>query len=329
MPSHSETLLSSQPSDSSSSISDLSSQRSSKPPRLVLTIISSLCPKDLGKQYILEPNGMFGSPRVFNSTNITIGRQQITESGMRPNDIMLSSCDSFISRTHCKIRYNEGMHTSLDLSPSTWSFLLGTHSRLGQRSPIQFLPTHLLSEILSYLKPTRRFFISDSRSVTGTYLKLRHKVKLTHNSLFLIQPQLAFTVVILRSPDYILKHPKLSHRLVHPSSDSWQLNTLISILMLQGSPSISMSSSGSYWFAASRSPYFYIGPNCEIPVDIKGRIKISYENGWWLEDLGTDFGVWASTSGLRGCESRFFEREVELISGDLVKISETVIKVEW
>jgi pSer/pThr/pTyr-binding forkhead associated (FHA) protein len=329
MVSHFETPLNCQPSDARSAVSDLPSKRSPKPPRLVLNILSSLCSKDLGKQYILEPNGMLGSPRVFNSTDITIGRQQITDSGMRPNDIMLSSCDSFISRTHCKIRYNEGMHTSLDLSPSIWSFLLGTHSRLGQHSPIQHLPTHLLSEILSYLKPARRFFISDSRSVTGTYLKLRHRMKLTHTSLFLIQPHLGFTVVILRSPENMLKHPKLSHRLVHPSSDSWQLNTLISILMLQGSPSVSMSPSGSYWFAASRSPYFYIGENSEIPVDIKGRIKISYEDGWWVEDLGTDFGVWVSTSGLRGCESRFVEREVELISGDLVKISETVIKVEW
>lgn len=299
-------------------------------PRVILTIKSSRSSKDVGTQYLLESNGMFGSPRVFNSKDITIGRQQITESGERPNDIMLDPCDSFISRTHCKLRYNEGMHSHHQLSDSIWAFFMGTHFRLGNKSYISSISRDLISEIISYLKPTRRFFISDMRSVTGTYIKLQKRVKLEPNSLFLINHRLAFTIVLLSSPDNLSFSQNSCSMIVPKCTYSpYKYNTLISILMLHGCPSISMLPSQSYWFVAANSPNLFIGPDCDIPADIKGRIKISYETGWWAEDLGTEFGVWLSTSGLRGSENRFDEREVEISKGEYIKISETVIKVEW
>jgi hypothetical protein len=62
--------------------------------------------------FLVTRRGMVGSLRTPKSNSeddvhgdIMIGRQAITEDGVRPNDITLSISDLAISRTHCRIIY--------------------------------------------------------------------------------------------------------------------------------------------------------------------------------------------------------------------------------
>ena len=63
--------------------------------------------------FLVTPRGMVGSLRTPPSDSdvhgdVTIGRQAVTEDGVRPNDITLSISDLAISRTHCRIIFEDG-----------------------------------------------------------------------------------------------------------------------------------------------------------------------------------------------------------------------------
>ena len=81
---------------------------------------------DLSKittEYVVTPRGMVGSLRRGATGDITIGRQQLTEDGTRPNDIMRTAADRAISRTHCKIIYKHGFHSGPAMSEGFLEFL--------------------------------------------------------------------------------------------------------------------------------------------------------------------------------------------------------------
>ena len=58
-------------------------------------------------------SGVMNSFRTIADGYFKIGRQQVTESGERPNDLVLPPTDRAISRSHCKINYQPFFDTTI------------------------------------------------------------------------------------------------------------------------------------------------------------------------------------------------------------------------
>jgi FHA domain len=122
---------------------------------------------------------MVGSLRTPKSTSeedvhgdVTIGRQAITEDGIRPNDITLSISDLAISRTHCRIIL-DGFKNMKRKVPQEWL----EFSKLFLRPSKVFLPLHIRKVIFSFLVQPRQFYIQDLGSTHGTYIQISHNVR--------------------------------------------------------------------------------------------------------------------------------------------------------
>ena len=132
--------------------------------------------------YLVTSNGLVGSPRTPRPDgkphgDIMIGRQTIAEDKTRPNDIMLSVNDLAISRTHCRIIYQDGFLGSKRLIPKGWLEFAKLFSPLRKhfyasspQVPVRYLPRDIQRIILAYLRPKRNFCIQDMGSVHGTYI---------------------------------------------------------------------------------------------------------------------------------------------------------------
>ena len=103
--------------------------------------------------------------------DITIGRQQLTEDGTRPNDIMLTAADRAISRTHCKIIYKHGFRTRRAMSEGFLEFLKLFSVRARAPASV-YLPRELRRLIFSYYREPHKFYITDVGSVYGTYIRI-------------------------------------------------------------------------------------------------------------------------------------------------------------
>jgi len=68
-------------------------------------IKSNVSLNSISTSFIITSDGLASSQRSKNNEYISIGRQQINDDGIRPNDIMLFPTDPSISRSHFKILY--------------------------------------------------------------------------------------------------------------------------------------------------------------------------------------------------------------------------------
>ena len=100
-----------------------------------------------------------------------IGRQTVTEEGHRPNDVMLSVNDLAISRTHCRIIYQDGFKSMKRKIPDGWLEFSKLFSR-ARASRTTFLPVDIRRIILKFVRLPRNFFIQDMGSVDGTYIQM-------------------------------------------------------------------------------------------------------------------------------------------------------------
>ena len=82
---------------------------------------------------------------------------------------MLSVNDLAISRTHCRILYQEGFSGSKRLVSEAWREFTKLFSPLRPKK-VQYLPRDIQRIILSYYRPKRGFMIQDLGSVHGTYI---------------------------------------------------------------------------------------------------------------------------------------------------------------
>ena len=114
---------------------------------------------------------MVGSLRRDCEGDLTIGRQQINDLGMRPNDIMLNPTDASLSRSHSRIIYNQGLLKKINLTDDYLAFFMGYHPRLGAFSPLRKVSRDILTYIWEFMKPRRQFFATDNGTIYGTYVK--------------------------------------------------------------------------------------------------------------------------------------------------------------
>lgn len=131
--------------------------------------------------YLVTSQGVVGSTRTARPDgkphgDVTVGRQTLAEDKTRPNDIMLSVNDLAISRTHCRIVYEEGFLGSKRLISDAWFEFSKLFSPVRQhfyrqsRHAVRYLPRDIRRIILSYYRHKRAFMIQDLGSVHGTYI---------------------------------------------------------------------------------------------------------------------------------------------------------------
>ena len=150
--------------------------------RISLTLIKSNIGQSsmINKKFLISSAGLEGTLKRDKRPFISIGRQQVNESGERPNDIMMFPTDPSISRTHCKLFYQEYYETLKNRDSQFTSIFMMTHPRLGKISPGKHLGSELVASIYSFLNTTPKLILSDNGTIFGTYIKTRQFDILKH-----------------------------------------------------------------------------------------------------------------------------------------------------
>ena len=117
--------------------------------------------------YIIGENGLNCSMKNHNRDVTTIGRQQINQDMIRPNDIMLFPTDSSLSRCHLtiyhKIFFDEIKKYKIDVD---------TTIRISKKSKYSCLPQQIWYGIIHFLKPRLSLEIQDQGTIYGSYVKI-------------------------------------------------------------------------------------------------------------------------------------------------------------
>jgi hypothetical protein len=135
-------------------------------PRIRLNILKSHVPMNvICRDFIITSDGLPCSQKTHNTHFVSVGRQQINDQGIRPNDIMLFPTDPSISRTHFKIYHKEFFNKLSDFN----TVLNEIPAMMGAC----LLNEDLVRDILGYIKPNQTFTIEDNGTIYGTYVKIR------------------------------------------------------------------------------------------------------------------------------------------------------------
>ncbi|OMJ83308.1 hypothetical protein SteCoe_15833 [Stentor coeruleus] len=294
--------------------------------------------------YYITAKGVSQSLRQPPDGFFKIGRQQVTETGQRPNDLMLPPSDRAISRSHCMINYKAFFDTT---PPEYWIwFLMGSHPRLGQRSVLQMLPQDLFRYILSFLKPKRFPLLIDLGSMCGTYIKISNSepIILVQNMNFLVGSDINIEI------DRVLNDPiPQSLNFEATIEDGCTLQDLtnaheypyiiVKVSKFFNDNEATMQSSTWKFLAEEKYKIFTIGRSqvCDINLPentiSRTQCRIIYNEGKWMlsdgiENKPTVNGTWLSICK-RSNIIRSWSDPYSLKSGSQIKISDTIIQVDW
>ena len=117
--------------------------------------------------YIIGENGLNCSMKNHNRDVTTIGRQQINQDMIRPNDIMLFPTDSSLSRCHLTI-YHKNFFDEI----KKYKADVDTTIRISKRSKYSCLPQQIWYGIIHFLKPRLCLEIQDQGTIYGSYMKI-------------------------------------------------------------------------------------------------------------------------------------------------------------
>lgn len=276
-----------------------------------------------GKSYQVTPSGVKESPRVNKEQKVRIGRLQSSQYGY--NDIVLPQEDRFASRIHCYINYERFFSDGI---PPDWlAFLMGTHPKLGSKSPVKYLSVELCRYILEFLKQPKLFLV-DLGSIWGTYIRLEEPVSLEPGMYFCIGEDTLIDVVQL-TKTYTAKSLGLADR-THLET----LDQVPPFIQLQvSSKSLENEEVQKPMFAKTSKETFTIGKSetADLKVfensilDCQCKIKFK-KNKWFVVDKTK--GTWLSLRKRKAFEKRGFT-PFKLSNGSQFKVSETVMQVEW
>ena len=110
--------------------------------------------------YIIGEGGLNCSMKNHNRDVTTIGRQQINQDMIRPNDIMLFPTDSSLSRCHLTI-YHKLFFDEIKKYKKDVEMTL----RISKRSKYNMLPSHIWYGIIHFLKPRLSLEIQDQGTI--------------------------------------------------------------------------------------------------------------------------------------------------------------------
>jgi len=130
--------------------------------------------------YVITERGLPCSQKTHNTHYISIGRQQINDQGIRPNDIMLFPTDPSISRSHFKL-YHKEFYEALDLSKNRMlTMMMLTIAKCkkidGEQIPGSYyngLNSNEIYHIMKYIPPPKKIAIEDNGTIYGTYYKVK------------------------------------------------------------------------------------------------------------------------------------------------------------
>ena len=117
--------------------------------------------------YIIGENGLNCSMKNHNRDVTTIGRQQINQDMIRPNDIMLFPTDSSLSRCHLTI-YHKNFFDEI----KKYKTDVDTTIRISKKSRFSCLPMQVWYGIIHFLKPRLCLEIQDQGTIYGSYVKI-------------------------------------------------------------------------------------------------------------------------------------------------------------
>jgi hypothetical protein len=293
--------------------------------------------------YITQ-SGVVDSVRQPPDGYFKIGRQQVTENGQRPNDLMLPPSDRAISRSHCMIDYQAFFDCT---PPEAWyAFLMGSHPRLGNNSILINIPLEILRYILSFIKQQRYPLLIDLGSMCGTFIKVSNSepIELEQSMNFLVGSDINIEfdrVVNNFSPvsdtdDLLEERNNTMHFDAHMFQAPY---VIIKVSKTGGDNEATVQTSTWKFVAEEHKSRFSIGrsQNCDINLPentiSRTQCRVVYEKNKWLlldgvEGKPTVNGTWQSICK-RNNLIRNNSTPCPLKNGSQIKISDTIVQVDW
>ena len=297
---------------------------------------------------LIRASGVLQSARLCIDGHFKIGRQQVTEFGERPNDLVLPPSDRAISRSHCMINYSPFFCTSI---PESWvAFLMGWHPRLGADSIVQFLPLEIIRYILLFLKEPRLPLLIDLGSMCGTYVKVSNlvPVELDKGFNFLVGNDVMIEVDNLANCPVLIEQPRLTfeelaQRTFQKDEEDGNREgapfIVIKVTKHNVDQEETMHTSTYRFTAGKENKQYTIGRSqvCDIQLPentiSRTQCRIVYYQGKWaildgVENKATVNGTWQSIS-----KSNRGQREPSepfpITNKTQIKISDTILQVDW
>jgi len=158
--------------------------------------------------YIIGENGLNCSMKNHNRDVTTIGRQQINQDMIRPNDIMLFPTDSSLSRCHLTI-YHKNFFDEI----KKYKVDVDTTIRISRKSKYSCLPQQIWYGIIHFLKPRLCLEIQDQGTIYGSYVKINEMsvVNLLINAYILLSDSRGNLFSFFKS-DFMYSHPVNNNR---------------------------------------------------------------------------------------------------------------------
>jgi pSer/pThr/pTyr-binding forkhead associated (FHA) protein len=241
------------------------------------------------------------------------------------------------------IEYEAFFPGMLPISPEWLAFLMISHIRLGQRSVFYNLPLALFRYILDFLKEPPKLSIVDLGSICGTYIRVLHDkpVPLNSGQYFLIGSDVLIEILEISScMEFSINDPILLEETLHMRDLGCRFAPGIRLhINKQQDADENTLSPEENQFEAFEGQEIKIGrstaSNIVISDSTISRIQCRiafFQEKWWLFDGLIDRpsvnGTWLSI-----CEKDKQFRQVSkpylLTQGAEVKVSETVMRVDW
>ena len=121
----------------------------------------------VANSYIIGENGLDSSMKNHNRDVTTIGRQQINNEMIRPNDIMLFPTDSSLSRCHLTIHHKNFFDEIKKYKSDVNSVI-----KISLKSKYSHIPQQIWYGIIHFLKPRLKLEIQDQGTIYGSYVKI-------------------------------------------------------------------------------------------------------------------------------------------------------------
>ena len=290
---------------------------------------------------LITKSGVVDSVRQPPDGYYKIGRQQVTEAGQRPNDLMLPPSDRAISRSHCQINYEAFFNSTCQ--ENWYTFMMSQHPRLGQRSVFQFLPIEIFKYIFLFIKQQRFPLLIDLGSMCGTFIKVSNTdpIDLVQGLNFLVGSDINIEIDRVKNDCFELEGGFKGNDTMMGDSDDDDQVPSIKIKVSKSFPDNETTVNITNWtFKATASKVRYtIGrsQNCDInlPENTISRIqsRVFYEDCKWKlldgsEGKPTVNGTWQSITK-RVNPGRDASDPYPINNGSQIKISDTILQIDW
>jgi pSer/pThr/pTyr-binding forkhead associated (FHA) protein len=305
--------------------------------QIIRTTIEGFHPQ---KTYIYK-SGVKDSVRQPPDGYYKIGRQQVTEAGHRPNDLMLPPSDRAISRSHCQINYESFFNST---PPENWyAFMMCLHPRLGQRSVYQYLPIEIFRYIWLFIKQQRFPLLIDLGSMCGTFIKVSNTdpIVLVQGLNFLVGSDINIEIDRVKNDCYELEGGFQGNDTMMGDSDDDDQLPSVKIRVSKSFPDNETTMNITNWTfkATPEKSKYNIGrsQNCDInlPENTISRVqcRVFYDEKKWKlldgsEGKPTVNGTWQSITK-RINPGREASEPYPLKNGSQIKISDTILQIDW